>query len=268
MYTLANDSLSVVMLDPVADRKHLGTRYCHGGYIFEVNDRRHGNLIAGPQYPGPFTPFDGQGMPDAFNLSPLIDRGSASTQALLIGIGRCDLATDTVLEYCAWDIEAKDNALAFRTQQAYAGYALTLERTLTLMDRTVRSTTRISNTGQVPIPIVWFPHPFYPQPATEELIRLNIEVSIPAESGYRVAANGWIHRNGPPGYYQPLIHDAHTPLTVLQRHPVLGMVAASCSYVPAFFPIWGNPNTFSWEPFLERTVAGGHAYEWWIDYDF
>jgi hypothetical protein len=65
-----------------------------------------------------------------------------------------------------------------------------------------------------------------------------------------------------------LRHDAHSRLVVLQKHPVVGLVAGTCSYAPAFFPIWGNANTFSWEPFLERTVAAGHALTWWIDYDF
>jgi hypothetical protein len=55
---------------------------------------------------------------------------------------------------------------------------------------------------------------------------------------------------------------------LLQRHPTLGMVSAACSYVPDFFPIWGNPLTFSWEPFLERTVASGQTLTWWIDYTF
>ena len=48
----------------------------------------------------------------------------------------------------------------------------------------------------------------------------------------------------------------------------LGLVAATCSYIPAFFPIWGNKNTFSWEPFLERTVFRGQTLRWSIEYEF
>jgi hypothetical protein len=268
MYTLADDSLSVSILDPLADRQHLWTRYCHGGYIYQVTDARHGPLLSGPQYPGPHSAFDGQGIPDAFNLSPLTERGKASSEALLIGIGRCDLGTDQVLEYADWDVQPEAHTLNFRARQSFAGYGLLLERSIHLRRRTVRSATRLANTGQAPIPVVWFPHPFYPLPPTEELCRFNIDVSMPDNPGYVVAANGWIHRAGPPGHYQPLHHHAHTPLTVLQRHPVVGLAAGTCSYAPAFFPIWGNANTFSWEPFLERTVAAGHSLEWWIDYDF
>ena len=58
------------------------------------------------------------------------------------------------------------------------------------------------------------------------------------------------------------------PLSVLQKHPVLGLVGGTTSYVPSFFPIWGNQNTFSWEPFFERTLAPNQSTSWWIDYDF
>jgi hypothetical protein len=46
------------------------------------------------------------------------------------------------------------------------------------------------------------------------------------------------------------------------------LIQATCSYVPDFFPIWGNAVTFSWEPFLERTIAAGQALMWSISYDF
>jgi hypothetical protein len=268
MFTLENDLLIVSVLDPVDDRQHLWTRYCHGGYIFQITDRQRGPLLSGPEYPGPFSPFDGQGIPDAFNLGPLAEPGTGMAQALLIGIGLCDLARDQVLEYCAWEVEPAAGVLRFRTRQAHQSYALELERTVSLTGRTVRSTTRLRNTGQRSIPLVWFPHPFFPPPSDGELCRLNVPVRLPENGGYALAANGWIRRAGPPGYYQPLDHEARTNLIVLQRHPVIGLAVGTCSYVPAFFPIWGNARTFSWEPFLERTVAAGQAFEWWIDYDF
>ncbi len=94
---------------------------------------------------------------------------------------------------------------------------------------------------------------------------------MPADSSYELAENGFIRRKGWPwqdGRFQGLDHAAQNNLVVLQRHPLLGLVAATCSYVPSFFPIWGNPNTFSWEPYLERTIGAGQELEWWIDYDF
>src|SRR4026208_1564929 len=71
MYTLTSEFLEVSILDPLADQERFGTRYCTGGYIFQIMDRRHGALLSGPTYPDSFNWFDGQGIPDAFNLSPL-----------------------------------------------------------------------------------------------------------------------------------------------------------------------------------------------------
>lgn len=270
MYMLSNEELEVALLDPVADQARFGPRYCTGGYIFQVTDSRHGPLLTGPTYPESFNWFDGQGIPDAFNLHPLRDPAAPSL-ALIIGIGVCELEQRRVEEFCSWEVQAGPAAIEFQTAQAFHGYALELRRTVGLAGRTLRSATRLRNTGRQPIPVCWFPHPFYPQPKTPELCRLNAPVAMPDNPGYELGANGFIRRRAWPsqqGFYQALDHGAQAPLVVLQRHPTLGMVAASCSYAPSFFPIWGNRNTFSWEPFLERTVAPGQELAWEIAYDF
>ncbi len=269
MYTLSNDDLQVTVLDPIADQARFGPRYCTGGYIFQVTDSRHGPLLSGPTYPDSFNWFDGQGIPDAFNLQPL--RDPASPLALLIGIGLCDLERREVREFCSWEVSAGPTAVAMHTAHSFHGYALELERTVALTGRSVRSATRLRNTGRELLPVSWFPHPFFPQPATPELCRLSVPVDMPDNPGYALAPSGFISRRATPdqrGFYQALSHEAQAPLTVIQRHPVLGLVAASCSYAPAFFPIWGNRNTFSWEPFFERTVAPSQEVAWEIVYDF
>src|SRR5688572_33055732 len=73
MYTLANHALEVSILDPIADQGRFGPRYCTGGYIYQVADNKLGDLMSGPTYPDKFNWFDGQGIPDAFHLSPLRD---------------------------------------------------------------------------------------------------------------------------------------------------------------------------------------------------
>lgn len=271
MYKLDNDQLTVSVLDPVADQERFGVRYCTGGYIFQIDDAKRGALLTGPTYPNSFDWFNGQGIPDAFNLSPLREPTATDAEALIIGIGTCDLAERIVLSFCAWEIEASHAAIRMTTQQAYGEFDLELERTVSLCGRTVRSHTRLANRGRWPLPIRWFPHPFFPQPDTDELCRLNIPVTFSESPGFEMSASGFISRLGWPwkgGFYQALDHDAQTNLVVLQRHPALGMIAATCSYVPALFPIWGNPNTFSWEPFYERTLAPGQETTWWIDYCF
>jgi hypothetical protein len=270
MFSLTNGTLEVQLLDPVADRARFGVRYCTGGYIFQVRDPAHGDLLSGPTFPDSFNWFDGQGIPDAFNLGPL-----ASTQvlgdALIIGIGVCDLPNREVRSFCDWSIDRSPARAHFSTRQNYEDFALALERAVSLHTRTLRSHTVLRNVGKAPIPLRWFPHPFYPQTATDELLWINAPLRWRDANGYARLQNDFIARTGWPwneGKYLPLDHDATAPLVLLQRHPLLGMVSATCSYVPDFFPIWGNAATFSWEPFLERTVAPGQTFEWWIDYSF
>ena len=107
MFTIGNDSLSVTLLDPVADRDRFGTRYCTGGYIFQIKDSTKGDLLSGPTFPDSFNVYDGQGIPDAFNQAPLRPRGKPGPEALVLGIGLCDLAQDRVLEFCHWDSSPK-----------------------------------------------------------------------------------------------------------------------------------------------------------------
>ena len=270
MIVLDNGELSIELLDPRADRERFGTRYCTGGYIYQIVDARHGPLLSGPTYPDSFNWFDGQGIPDAFNLAPLNSTENPG-EALIVGIGICNPGERIVHEFCDWTIDHGDGEIAFATEHRYEGFALTVQRTVQLRGRTVRSHTEIKNTGTKPAPLRWFPHPFFPQPDSDELLWINAPLTWRDATGYARRDNGFIARTGWPwheGHYLPLDHDAIAPLVLVQRHPLLGLVTAACSYAPDFFPIWGNGITFSWEPFLERTVAPGQLYAWWIDYTF
>ena len=180
MYTLSSETLDVSILDPVADQERFGPRYCTGGYIFQVEDRRHGPLLSGPTFPHDFNWFDGQGIPDAFNLGPLREPASTEPTALIIGVGVCDQQANKVVDYCTWDVQQEGASITMRTTQSFERFALELERSVTLHNRTVRSTTRLKCTGIIPIAIRWFPHPFFPHPETDELCRFNIPVGMPA----------------------------------------------------------------------------------------
>ncbi len=272
MFTLTNNQLTVEILDPVADSGHFGVRYCTGGYIFQVHDAQLGPLLSGPTYPDSFNWFDGQGIPDAFNLSPLKTSESEPT-ALILGIGLCDLEEKAILEPCQWQVTQEANALSFSTEHVFSGWTVQIQRKVTLVERSLLSWTRVESSGRFPVPIRWFPHPFFPHmpDGKDELIKLNIPVTFPPSSAYEIAANGFIRRRNWPwtdGHYQALDHNASNNLVLIQRHPLLGQVTATCSYAPNLFPIWGNQATFSWEPFLERTLAPGQSHHWQIDYDF
>lgn len=273
MYLLANPSLHIEVLDPIKDRNKFGVRYCTGGYIYQVADLKYGDLLSGPTYPDSFNWFDGQGIPDAFNWTPLRSPQKNDSEVLIMGVGLCDLINKQVKTFCDWQIEATEQTLIFTTEQVFADYRLQLIRSLSLNGRTLRSHTAVTNQGSAFIPISWFPHPFFPQPQqTAELCHLNIPFQLKAgHLGYELAANGFIQRKTQPeqqGFYLPLAHQAQQPLTILQRHDQLGLIGATCSYVPSYFPIWGNQNTFSWEPFFQTIVAPENTASWWLDYHF
>jgi hypothetical protein len=271
MFDLQNDTLTVTLLDPVADRERFGTRYCTAGYVFQISDVHHGELLSGPTFPHSFNTFDGQGIPDAFNLSPLRDPQKPGPLALILGIGLCDLEENAVKEFSAWEQKLSPAEGEFRTVHESLGYSVEVVRKVSLLGRTVRSWTSVHNLGKETVPLRWFPHPFYPQPTGTELCAFNLAVSFPVNSGYRMADNGFIHRIDKPvtpGPFQSLNHDAHAPLAVWQRHDKLGLVGARSDYVPAAFPIWGNAHTFSWEPYLERGLFAGDKTAWTMEYLF
>lgn len=270
MFTLSNDTLVVQLLDPAADRERFGVRYCTGGYIFQISDRAHGDLLSGPTFPSSFNWYDGQGIPDSFNLGPLTSKRRLG-EALVIGVGVCDLSSQQVLEFSPWAVEVAPSRVVFTTRQQYEEHALDVTRSVSLHGRTVRSHTSLRVTGEAFAPVRWFPHPFFPQPRSDELFWLNAPLRWRENGGYTHQPNGFIARSGWPwrdGRYLALDHDAAAPLVVVQRHPLLGLIAAACSYVPDYFAVWGNETCISWEPFLERLVAPGQELAWWVDYSF
>ncbi|MFU8815358.1 MAG: hypothetical protein ACNA7W_08425 [Pseudomonadales bacterium] len=271
MLTLSNDALVIQLLDPAKDRDRLGVRYCAGGYIFQITDPARGDLLSGPTFPTSFNCFDGQGIPDSFRLGPLASKQRLH-EALVIGVGVCDLAGNEVLEFSDWTVEAAGASVVFSVEQRYEEHAIKLVRTVSLHGRTVRSHTCLRVVGQAFAPVRWFPHPFFPHPQQgDELLWVNAPLRWRDAAGYVRHPSGFIARTAWPwrdGRYLALDHDASAPLVVLQRHPLVGLVAGVCSYVPDYFAIWGNQVTMSWEPFLERLVAPGQELTWWVDYTF
>ncbi len=269
MLCIKNNHLSIDILDPETDRQYLGTRYCSGGYIFQITDGQAGALMSGPTFPDSFNRFDGQGIPDAFNLAPL-GAADGGKETFIIGTGLCDTEKNEVIDPVTWDREESDAQISMSCESRYKDYRFILRRTVSLAGRSVRSRTVITNKGGF-LPVKWFPHPFYPQPAGDELCRLSIDTRMPENPGYDYCESGFIGRKQFPdreGFYQPLAIKSNGVLTVLQKHPLTGLTGFSTSYAPAFLPIWGNKNTFSIEPFYSNYIAPGWSVEWHVDYDF
>ncbi len=132
--------------------------------------------MSGPTYPDSFNVFDGQGIPDSFNLSPADGRSAPrhphqplpetprDALALVLGIGVCDLDASTVAEWCDWTVK-RTHRSSFSTNHAFRGYRVDLVRTVSLLGRTVRSWTQVRNGGR-PARHSLVPHPFYPHPSS------------------------------------------------------------------------------------------------------
>lgn len=268
MFTLKGGGLTVSVLDPVEDERLLGTRYCTGGFIYQVDDERRGPLMAGPTYPDSYNLYDGQGIPDAFKPHLPLSGG----ELLGIGIGRIDSERNLVTERCRWRIERQPRALRLATEQAGDGWSLSLERVLGLEGRTLTSSTRLANTGVSHLPFQWYPHPFFPHFPGGECCRFPVPVTIPENPGYELAPNGFVRMKEHPWVKRSQLilvgYPAATPVSVLQRHPALSLVAARCDYATARFPIWGNERTFSFEPHYERVMTPGEEARWSVSYDF
>jgi hypothetical protein len=246
----------------------MGPRYCTGGYIFQVADDE-GPLLTGPTYPESFNWFDGQGIPDSFALAPLRDLVTPDAKALIPGIGVCDTSEGTVLEYCEWDVHSQAHSARFRTRQGRSDYGIELERTVSVAGRAVRSETRITNVGAAQVPIRWFPHPFYPLPVGDDLCSLPAPVGVPEDTTYFVGPTGYLRCSDIAARRAVPVECAATaPFAVLYRHPRVGLVAARFSYNAEHVLVWGNQRTFSFEPYLERTVGIGVTCAWVAEYHF
>lgn len=272
MITLANDELFLDVVNPNEERALLGARYCAGGYIFQVQDAARGPLLSGPTYPESFDWYNGQGIPDSFASTPVFPREESTSGILVLGVGICDRALKSVLQYDDWEISQKGDELVTMTvSHRFETTEVKLTRTVQLVNRSIISATTVENTGSEQLSMSWFPHPFFPQPSSPELVRFSTPVTVPADSGYKLSENGFIHRTRMPpadGFYAALGHPGNRGLSILQRHPVLGLISAEASFTPSLLPVWGNDRTISWEPHLDRSVASGESATWTMSYHF
>lgn len=281
MYALSNPELTVLILDPVADRARLGSRYCTGGYIWQVSDARLGNLFTGPEYPNEPNMFDGQGAPEVFQ-TPLGAEGAAVGQEVAcIGVGRVRRTSPRepfdvrynpdVTEFVKWEVHCTRDTVTMRTEQSFQDWVYQLERVVKLRNRTVYSSTAIRSVGNTPLPVRWFAHPFFPIPAEDHLCRFSFPIHLTENPGYFLNADGFVARKSTHDWsrgcrQEPSFDPAGNPLRAVQKHPLLGEVTVATDFPPSFMPIWGNHRTFSFEPYFERALDRDASARWTIEY--
>jgi hypothetical protein len=281
MLTLANRHLRLEVLDPAApaEAARQGTRYCWGGYIWQVHDSARGPLVAGPEFPAPApTPFNGQGLPESFRHRtregrPLTWRGA---EGLAVGVGRLAAAGagDPVLaEACRWTVTSLPDRLIFQTRHAGAGLACELSRQVELRGRTVLSHSQLTNVGDGPLTLQWFAHPFWALTAGQARLRLPAGTTVPANPGFAIAADGTLtfrrpFRTADDRQFALLSLPAGRPLRLEVDHPQLAGVTFATSFAPDECPVWANARTVSVEPYLHLSLAPGETRHWHVEHGF
>lgn len=280
--TLSNSELKIFLLDPVLDQARLGSRFCSGGYIYQIQDQRLGNLLSGPSFPAdtPST-FDGQGMPEVFEIALGQNQVEVGEEVLVIGTGLVTRVSPVkpfhvrynlgVKEHVEWKIENKKDAILFTAHQVFNDYQLTIERKIQLHDRTVSSMTFVKNEGKIELPIRWFAHPFFPLMPNGQFSYFDLEYEIVENPAFEVI-DGWIHtrRNYDLGrsLTQALNITLGYPLKAKQRHPLLGEMHVDCEFPLAWVNIWANQHTFSFEPYFHTILKSNEQRAWAIHYHF
>jgi len=275
---LTNDSLRVSVLDPQKDSTRLGPRFCTGGYVYQLEERQHGPLLAGPEYPeADPSVLNGQGMPDVFQFTFYDSPEEVPEKKLIIGVGIIEntgrrkareshfrSAVDSVAQ---WEIEQTEQKLVMRTKQEYRDWRFTLSRTLELTGRRLRSQTALHNLGPAPLPFRWFPHPFFPLTADRRCAILPQGSAMAENPGFHLDAAGFLVMNESfaweTGHYQLLSASAPgVPFASHHFHPLVPAIDFSCDFVPSKIALWANNRTFSCEPFHEALIPSGNHQEW------
>lgn len=279
MPTLAGDGLRVDLLDPAVGAPRQGSRYCWGGYIWQVHDGG-GPLVAGPQYPDPApTAFNGQGLPESFRHRTRDGRNLTwspdGRTGLGVGIGRLAAGPGgeaEVVAPCRWAVSAGRNSLEFCTQDAADGLAYGLTRHLEVSGRTLVSSTDLTNTGRAPLELQWFAHPFFALTGGQLTARLPAGCRLPENPGFAL-------EEGTLSFRRPFLTEADNqfalletppgvPLAVTLSHPRLASVGFATDFAPDECPVWANAHTFSIEPYLNLRLAPGEHRRWRLRYDF
>ena len=287
MLRLANRELSLDVLDPreAADNQRQGWRYCHGGYVWQVTDAKLGPLLSGPSFPAEPSVFDGQGLPESFrhtrrdNSARLTWRGDTGVAlgagTLAANPNKTATAAESVslTEACRWTVTPASDSLIFQTRQSAAGFSYELSRKIELTGRTVTSFTQLTNVGDTPLALHWFPHPFWALTDGRAQMKLPAGTTVPENSVFAVAADGAltfkrVFGPKPDNQFALLTLPPNQALGLSLNHPKLARVTFDVSYLPEECPIWANPQTISVEPYLALNLAPGETRHWHVRHGF
>lgn len=279
MYRLANAHLEIDLLDPTVDSKRLGPRYVWGGYIWQVRETSTQQpLLSGPEWPNPSpSAFNGQGLPESFRHRTRDGRDLtwSGRTGVALGAGEIEVLAEkdlAVTHPCVWRVRAGENELIFETRQKAAGLDYELVRRIELQGRTIQSFTTLTNHGAAPLSLEWFAHPFFA--LRDGVIEAKLEGGARVEEnlGFEVRGGVFTQKRRFQG-----LNDGHMDFLKLPtgeklhatiQQPERASLTFATSFAPSECVIWGNGNTFSFEPYRKIEIASGASDQWSLRYDF
>ncbi len=290
MLTLRNDQLSVAVLDPRADRELLGPRFCAGGYVLQVYDANEIPLLTRPQGSSqPFDPYHGEGLPEAFSLSPGADRAQLGEPVLVLGVGQVRPAPEPApaestegtggvrpepLEYSDWSVSRNGAGIEMRTEHRFLEWRIELVRLLQLEGRTLSSTTGVRNHSNVPLIFQWFARPLFPLPPDGRICRFACDSIYLGEHPHFVReGDTGVTTQAPPASTDGVYTRVGLPEDCRQLrahipHPVTGEVLLTSDFRPYHLPVWANSEACSVQPYYQHVVIAGLEERWSLAYTF
>ncbi len=287
MITLKNSQLLVSILDPEQDQSHFGSRYCTGGYIWQVEDSKYGALLSGPEYPGKPSVFNGQGAPEVFEIALGQDSAGMGEDVYVLGVGLVRRESPvkpfhvrnnfTVTEFSKWNITVQtESELSMTSLIQFKDWNFQLEKSVQLEGRKVISKSKVQNFGSKEIPLRWFAHPFFPIVSELSCVKFSVEADLirylPSAGGFDFNDNGELIRIEnfvwKKGCFQLLNLPFGSPMEFYPKHPLLGNIQVKCLFPLAWMPVWSNDLTLSLEPYHHTVVLANAISEWSIHYQF
>jgi hypothetical protein len=285
MYLLTNDLLSVLILDPTEDTHLFGSRYCTGGYIWQIFHKKYGELLRGPHYPQKCPPvFDGQGAPEVFESpAPKADLQPVGSPVLVPGVGLVRKASPLipfralnnpeVISFCTWKVTSTQNSITMTTTQQQDSFECSISREITLDGSMVISSTSFMFTGTDYFSLSWFAHPFFPLNPDFRCCQFSIPVKLPQNDAFD------LHEDNYELAIRPSFDYSRSSFTLLdippdkrfvinQFHPDTGNILVSADFPVSKMPIWTNRNTFSFEPYFQPVLRNSENVLWSMTYQF
>ena len=278
---LNNDVLSVHLIDPVSDFDRLGPRFCTGGYIYQVDKKGVGPLLAGPYYPAENPPVsDGQGLPEVFQATLLKDDISDGDPIIIFGVGLIKFhhdihemrKKDAILEFCKWDVELNSEFVRMTTVFSHDQWSYKMTRQVLLNKNSVNINTKLHNLSKIEMPFRWFAHPFFQPNENGDCGKLKFEALLNTNPGFSLSEQGLLKmkpdHDWETGHYELVNNISGKKMNADIFHLSGHSISVTGNFPMSKLALWANSNTFSTEPFYEKTLRPGEEAVWGLNYDF